>query len=81
MIRIVRIADIVEQLPADEVIAALAMAMEELAIAQALVIVHGQEHGARRYVEAGGHVRFDAEGEPCLLWRSEYAERSSAVHS
>lgn len=45
----------------------LAVAMEELAVAQALVIVHGQERGARRYAEIGGRVRFDRDGEPGIL--------------
>jgi hypothetical protein len=45
----------------------LATAMEELAMAQALVLIDGEQGGAKRYVQAGGRVRFDADGEP-VIW-------------
>lgn len=48
---------------------ALAGALEQLAIAQALVMLHGQAEGARRYAASGGCVRFDEQGEP--LWPLE----------
>lgn len=56
-------------------IGALAIAMEELAIAQALVIVHGPEHGAKKYLDTGGRVRFDAKGQPTLLWHKGMTSR------
>lgn len=46
----------------------LATAMEELAVAQALVMIHGEARGLLRYREAGGRVWFDADGEP-VIWR------------
>jgi hypothetical protein len=48
----------------------LATAMEELALAQALVLVHGEQRGAKRYIEAGGRVRFDDFGEP-VIWAND----------
>lgn len=44
----------------------VAMLMEELAVAEALTLIHGRDGGYRRYYEAGGHVRFDEDGEPYL---------------
>jgi hypothetical protein len=45
----------------------LATAMEELAIAWALVMIHGDQRGAKQYIQAGGRVRFDDDGEP-VIW-------------
>ena len=42
-------------------------AMEDYAALVALQIVHGDERGWDRYVEAGGRVRRDDEGEP-VIW-------------
>jgi hypothetical protein len=72
-VKIVPISRIAHELPADQAVAALAMVMEELGLAQALAMMHGPERGARRYAEAGGHVRFDGNGEPVLLWKAQYA--------
>jgi hypothetical protein len=44
----------------------LAIAIEELALAQALVLIHGREGGARRYLESGAQVLFDDDGEPII---------------
>jgi len=51
----------------DERITAVAIMLEETAVMQALVMIHGKEHGARKYIEYGGHIRFVAD-EPCLMW-------------
>lgn len=45
----------------------LATAMIDLAAAQSLVLIHGKERGAARYITAGGQVRFDEDGEP-VIW-------------
>ena len=45
----------------------LARAMTELAVAEGLVLIHGREHGARRYLEIGGTVRMSDLGEP-MIW-------------
>jgi hypothetical protein len=42
------------------------MALEELGVAQALVMMHGREHGAEVYAAHGGRVRFDDDGEPVV---------------
>jgi hypothetical protein len=63
----VRLSDLTK-LPAPECVDLLAQAMEEWALAQALVVIHGPEHGWTKYVERGGHVRQDANGEP-VIWR------------
>jgi hypothetical protein len=51
-------------LTSGQVLAAVELAMTELGIAQGLALVHGPERGYRRYVEAGGAVRFTSYGEP-----------------
>jgi hypothetical protein len=48
----------------------LATAITDLAMAQALVMIHGQERGLARYLAGGGRVRFDADGEPVIQRRS-----------
>jgi hypothetical protein len=67
-VRPIRLSDLVTELPPDDAFTAVAVAMEELALAQALVIIHGKERAARLYLERGGHIRFDADGEPVILW-------------
>jgi hypothetical protein len=67
-VRAIRIADLSDELRGEELLSAVAMAMEELCLVQALILIHGHERGVERYVEAGGHVRFDDEREPVLLW-------------
>lgn len=63
----VRIADIGEAgLTAGQVAALLTVAITELGIAEALVMMHGQARGTQLYVAHGGHVRFDDADEPCL---------------
>jgi hypothetical protein len=47
----------------------LARVIEETAIMKALVMIHGRERGAERYVEAGGHIRKD--GDRWVIWVSE----------
>jgi hypothetical protein len=69
----VRLSDLTK-LPAQEAIDLLAQALEEWALAQALVVVHGPEIGWDRYVERGGHVRQDVDSEP-VIWRAR-RERS-----
>ena len=65
--RWIKIADIPRSgLPAGQMIELVATALEEFAVAQALVICHGPERGPARYIEMGGHVRF-SDGEP-VIW-------------
>jgi hypothetical protein len=66
-VRVIPTTRLTEELPPAEVTKALAVLLTELALAQALVIIHGPARGARRYIEAGGHVRFDGD-EVVLLW-------------
>lgn len=72
--RAIRLTDLGEELHGEELLAATAMALEELCIAQALAIIHGRDRAAQMYVERGGHVRFNKENEPVLLWRREFME-------
>jgi hypothetical protein len=66
--RWIRIADIPRSgLPAGRQIELVAMSMEELAVAQALVMIHGPGRGLARYAEIGGHVSVDADGAP-VIW-------------
>jgi hypothetical protein len=51
-------------LTADQMIESAAIALQELGIAEALVMVHGPDRGLRRYFEAGGHMRFTSWGDP-----------------
>lgn len=60
----IRIKDIPNE---PESIELLARAFREMAIAQSLVIIHGQERGMKRYAEIGT-VKLDDDGEPCI-WR------------
>ena len=63
----VRIRQICEAgLAADQVAELVAVAITELGIAEALVMMHGRVRGTQLYVAHGGHVRFDEDGEPCL---------------
>lgn len=50
-----------------QAIEATALATTELAKAMALVMVHGEERGARRYYETGAAVRFGYDDEPYVL--------------
>lgn len=59
----VRIADVKDD---PRCIDLIAIAMEELAVVQALVMMHGQDAATRKYVEMGGHIRFDTDGEPII---------------
>lgn len=68
-VRAIRISSVTD-LPRAECTSAIALAMEELAIAQALAMVHGRDRAAAIYEERGGHVRF-YKGEPVLLWSPE----------
>jgi hypothetical protein len=47
-----------------QMLAAVELMLTELAIAHALVLIHGQERGYRRYVEMGGSVRLTSYGDP-----------------
>jgi hypothetical protein len=51
-------------LTAEQMIDAVVLALTELGIAEALVMVHGRERGLRRYFEVGGHLRFTPWGDP-----------------
>jgi hypothetical protein len=63
-VRRVKIADIGRERDALEL---LTLAIKELAIASSLRLIHGDKTGAQRYLESGGHVRFDDEDEPWLV--------------
>lgn len=66
MVDWIRIADIPQSdLPGDQKIALVAMALEEAAIAQALKMIHG-DRWEDVYVSVGGHVRMDEQGEPVV---------------
>jgi len=62
--RWVRIVDLsrAEDLTAEVKIRLLATGIEELATAQALVMIHGHDAGMDLYVRMGGHVRIDPAG-------------------
>lgn len=64
-----RITDIAkaDDLDAEAKITLMAMALEELGIAQSLVMVHGTVGGLERYKAAGGHVRIDPQGS-AVIW-------------
>lgn len=65
-VRWVRLCQIGEAgLTADQVLAAIEMAMTELAIAMALEMIHG-DRWPQVYKTLGGHIRFDYNGEPCV---------------
>ncbi len=49
-------------LEAEEIIAALATAIEELGIALGLVMIHGNQAGLARYYQTRGICRFDQYG-------------------
>jgi hypothetical protein len=51
-------------LSAEQMIECALVALAELAVAEALALVHGPERGLRRYFEAGGQVRFTSWGDP-----------------
>lgn len=65
--RVIPVSRLTIELSPTDAVLALAVLMQELALAEALVIIHGPERGARRYIEAGGHIRFDGD-EVVLLW-------------
>lgn len=61
----------------DEATAALAIAMEELAVAESFVMIHGRERAADRYIAQGGVIRFDQDGNPGLMWSRSMLGRKS----
>jgi hypothetical protein len=66
-----RIKDIANDdlgLKAEDRINVIAMAMNEWAIYKALVIIHGDRAAQQRYIDMGGHVRFDDDDEPCVWY-------------
>lgn len=66
--RWVRIDDIwASDLSPDVKLALTTRALHELGIAQALVLIHGERRGLKRYIEAGGAVRPDEDGQP-VIW-------------
>lgn len=67
-LRPILIKDIPKKLRGEEALAATVMAFEELAIAEGLRVIHGDRWGLV-YKMHGGHVRFDDDGEPVLMWR------------
>jgi len=50
-------------LPAEAALRGFMLALTELGVMQALALIHGTERGYRRYVEAGGAVRFTSYGD------------------
>ena len=67
-IRPIRVDKITDELDYPDVITAMAIALEEVCIAEALVLIHGPENGAAKYVQLGGRMRSDTDGAPVLLW-------------
>lgn len=66
----VRLADLPDaDLPGDVKIGLVAVAIEELAIVEALRMVHGEDRGVIMYLERGGCVYPDLErdGDPMIL--------------
>jgi len=51
-------------------VALLAAALEELAVAEALIMIHGPVRGLTRYAELGGHVRVDPRGS-AVIWSAQ----------
>lgn len=51
----------------DQLVHATAVMMEETALMQALVMIHGPDRAAERYVAAGGHLRFMGD-DVVILW-------------
>lgn len=67
----IRVADIAEaKLPAGLKLQLIETLIKELAMAQALVLIHGQGAGLIHYRAMGGHVWYDADGEPVISYRS-----------
>ena len=57
----------IPKLPHEQAILAMAIAMEELAVAQMCKIIHTSRPVAAYRDDMGGIVRFDDDGEPCLV--------------
>jgi hypothetical protein len=80
IIRPIKLNQLQNELSALDSLTAVAIAMEEVALAEALVIIHGKERAARLYIERGGHIRFDSDGDPVILW-SDSLRKSYDVHN
>jgi hypothetical protein len=78
-IRPIKLNKVTDELSAMDALTAVAIAMEEVAMAEALVIIHGKERAARLYIERGGHIRFDSDGDPVILW-SDSLRKSYDAH-
>jgi hypothetical protein len=61
-------------LTARQRVAAVALAAEELALAEALVMIHGPRRGAQRYMESGRPIVFGADASP---WVPVYPDPDS----
>lgn len=68
---LIKLSDMVttDQLNSDQRITMAAIALEETAVMEALVLIHGKERGYDRYLGVGGHIVFDDDGEPAFVWR------------
>jgi hypothetical protein len=75
-VRVIPMSELLDQLSPDDALTAVAVALEELALMEALTMIHGRARAAQVYVERGGHVRFDDNGEPVLLWTEGLASRA-----
>lgn len=62
-------------LSAGQMLEALDLSLRELAIAEALCLVHGREAGMARYFEMGGSVRFTSWGDPYVPVRPARRKR------
>jgi hypothetical protein len=69
------VGEIMDRLPFPENIDAMAIALEEVCIAHAMVVIHGREHGPAKYIDLGGRMRSDDNGYPVLLWNPEMKSR------
>jgi hypothetical protein len=78
-VRAIRLTAIAEEIDADAAVVATAMALEDLAIVTALVMIHGKEHGYQKYIDTGGRMRFDEEGELVILWSEDLRDAKARI--
>lgn len=67
-VKLIPVTELADRLDTDDAVTALAIAFEELCIAWAMVLIHGPDRGALRYLEMGGRIRSLPDGSPALLW-------------
>jgi hypothetical protein len=67
MIKAIRLTDLSENenICAECKLALMAIAIEDLAMAHAMLIIHGDDW-AQKYIDHGGRIRFDDDDEPVI---------------